>query len=124
MPAAPLRTAGVPPRHSMQCTGSAYAGSSSGDSALMHQIYYSRCSGSSYPDSPASVSTGRPPQRAGTLQRAGVIMTVRTARRVFLTDAIGGYIMAKKDKGAVYRVTEVIGTSSESWEDAARTAIN
>jgi flavin-binding protein dodecin len=24
---------------------------------------------------------------------------------------------------SVYRVTEVIGTSSESWEDAARTAV-
>jgi len=30
--------------------------------------------------------------------------------------------MAKKG-GAVYRVTEVIGTSSNSWEDAARTAV-
>ncbi len=25
--------------------------------------------------------------------------------------------------GSVYRVTEVIGTSSESWEDAAATAV-
>jgi flavin-binding protein dodecin len=31
--------------------------------------------------------------------------------------------MAKKNAEAVYRVTEVIGTSSESWEDAARTAV-
>ena len=31
--------------------------------------------------------------------------------------------MAKKGGGAVYRVTEVIGTSSESWEDAARNAV-
>ncbi len=31
--------------------------------------------------------------------------------------------MAKKDTHAVYRVTEVIGTSSESWEDAARSAV-
>ena len=31
--------------------------------------------------------------------------------------------MAKKSKDAVYRVTEVIGTSSESWEDAARSAV-
>jgi flavin-binding protein dodecin len=31
--------------------------------------------------------------------------------------------MAKKTAEAVYRVTEVIGTSTESWEDAARTAI-
>ena len=30
--------------------------------------------------------------------------------------------MAKKDTG-VYRVTEVIGTSSNSWEDAARNAV-
>lgn len=30
--------------------------------------------------------------------------------------------MAKSDN-AVYRVTEVIGTSSNSWEDAARSAV-
>ena len=30
--------------------------------------------------------------------------------------------MAKKDDG-VYRVTEVIGTSTDSWEDAARNAV-
>jgi flavin-binding protein dodecin len=33
--------------------------------------------------------------------------------------------MGTKDKSAesVYRVTEVIGTSSQSWEDAAKTAV-
>jgi dodecin len=31
--------------------------------------------------------------------------------------------MAKKGGAAVYRVTEVIGTSSQSWEDAARSAV-
>ena len=31
--------------------------------------------------------------------------------------------MAKKGKDAVYRVTDVIGTSSESWEAAARSAV-
>lgn len=33
--------------------------------------------------------------------------------------------MAKKKEGGggVYRVTEIIGTSSVSWEDAARSAI-
>jgi hypothetical protein len=31
--------------------------------------------------------------------------------------------MAKKDGGGVYRVTEVIGTSTNSWEDAARQAV-
>ena len=31
--------------------------------------------------------------------------------------------MAKMDADAVYRVTEVIGTSSQSWEDAARNAV-
>ena len=31
--------------------------------------------------------------------------------------------MAKKDGGTVYRVTEVIGTSPNSWEDAARNAV-
>ena len=28
-----------------------------------------------------------------------------------------------KEKNAVYRVTDVIGTSSVSWEDAARSAV-
>ena len=31
--------------------------------------------------------------------------------------------MGKKGSGTVYRVTEVIGTSSNSWEDAARNAV-
>lgn len=31
--------------------------------------------------------------------------------------------MAKKGGSAVYRVTEVIGTSTNSWEDAARNAV-
>ena len=32
--------------------------------------------------------------------------------------------MAKKVGEAVYRVTEVIGTSTNSWEDAARNAVS
>lgn len=32
--------------------------------------------------------------------------------------------MAKKGSGTVYRVTEVIGTSDSSWEDAARNAVS
>jgi len=31
--------------------------------------------------------------------------------------------MATKGSGTVYRVTEVIGTSSNSWEDAVRSAV-
>jgi flavin-binding protein dodecin len=31
--------------------------------------------------------------------------------------------MAKKSGSAVYRVTEVIGTSKTSWEDAAKSAV-
>ncbi len=31
--------------------------------------------------------------------------------------------MAKKQVDGVYRVTEVIGTSTKSWEDAARNAV-
>jgi len=31
--------------------------------------------------------------------------------------------MAKKGDSAVYRVTDVIGTSPNSWEDAARNAV-
>jgi flavin-binding protein dodecin len=33
------------------------------------------------------------------------------------------HVMAKKGGNAVYRVTDVIGTSSVSWEDAARSAV-
>jgi flavin-binding protein dodecin len=50
-------------------------------------------------------------------------MVVRMARRAFRTSSKGGFIMAKKGKDAVYRVTDVIGTSSESWEAAARSAV-
>jgi flavin-binding protein dodecin len=31
--------------------------------------------------------------------------------------------MATKEKSTVYRVTEVIGTSAQSWEDAAKRAV-
>jgi flavin-binding protein dodecin len=31
--------------------------------------------------------------------------------------------MAKKPSAAVYRVTEIIGTSKTSWEDAAKKAV-
>lgn len=31
--------------------------------------------------------------------------------------------MAKQESNAVYRVTQVIGTSASSWEDAARNAV-
>ena len=31
--------------------------------------------------------------------------------------------MAKKNDSGVYRVTEVIGTSTNSWEEAARNAV-
>jgi flavin-binding protein dodecin len=31
--------------------------------------------------------------------------------------------MAGKKSGGVYRVTQVIGTSTTSWEDAAKTAV-
>jgi flavin-binding protein dodecin len=50
-------------------------------------------------------------------------MAWRITRRVFRTNAQGGQIMAKKGNNAVYRVTDVIGTSAVSWEDAARAAV-
>ena len=31
--------------------------------------------------------------------------------------------MAKKSSGGVYRVTEIIGSSKTSWEDAAKNAV-
>jgi flavin-binding protein dodecin len=31
--------------------------------------------------------------------------------------------MAKKGSGGVYRVTEIIGSSKTSWEDAAKNAV-
>jgi dodecin len=34
-----------------------------------------------------------------------------------------GKEMAKKTSSGVYRVTEIIGTSTVSWEDAARSAV-
>jgi dodecin len=34
------------------------------------------------------------------------------------------FLAAKEDAVSVYRVTELIGTSSQSWEDAAATAVN
>src|SRR5215471_333626 len=42
-----------------------------------------------------------------------------------LNKLVGRRLMATKDKptGSVYRVTEVIGTSAQSWEDAAKTAV-
>jgi dodecin len=42
-----------------------------------------------------------------------------------LNKLIEGNIMATKDKSteSVYRVTEVIGTSAQSWEDAAKAAV-
>jgi flavin-binding protein dodecin len=42
-----------------------------------------------------------------------------------LNKLIEGNIMATKDKSteSVYRVTEVIGTSSQSWEEAAKAAV-
>jgi flavin-binding protein dodecin len=45
------------------------------------------------------------------------------AARIPRIDHQGGQIMAKKEKNAVYRVTDVIGTSPVSWEDAARSAV-
>lgn len=36
--------------------------------------------------------------------------------------SVGGD-MANKVKGSVYRVTELVGTSKTSWEDAARCAV-
>ena len=53
------------------------------------------------------------------MRRPRAIMTARIPR----ADHHGGKIMAKKDKNAVYRVTDVIGTSPVSWEDAARSAV-
>ena len=45
--------------------------------------------------------------------------------RRFKTKLTGRNIMAKQDKStdSVYRVTEVIGTSAQSWEDAANNAV-
>jgi flavin-binding protein dodecin len=34
------------------------------------------------------------------------------------------FLAAEEDAVSVYRVTDLIGTSSQSWEDAAATAVN
>ena len=33
-------------------------------------------------------------------------------------------IMAGKDKDSVYKVVELVGTSTKSWEDAAKNAVD
>jgi flavin-binding protein dodecin len=35
----------------------------------------------------------------------------------------GGDMAKGKGKGSVYRITELVGTSRNSWEDAARNAV-
>lgn len=35
-----------------------------------------------------------------------------------------GFLAAEEDAVSVYRVTDLIGTSSQSWEDAAANAVN
>jgi dodecin len=45
------------------------------------------------------------------------------ARRFRIPTQPEDQVMAKKGESGVYRVTEVIGTSSESWEEAARNAV-
>jgi flavin-binding protein dodecin len=32
-------------------------------------------------------------------------------------------VVMKKTKSSVYRITELVGTSTESWEDAAKNAV-
>lgn len=42
----------------------------------------------------------------------------------FAGDLIGGNVMIKKNAGEqIYKVIEVIGTSTKSWEDAATNAV-
>ncbi len=42
-----------------------------------------------------------------------------------VADSAGlGFLAAEEDAVSVYRVTELIGTSTQSWEDAAASAIN
>jgi dodecin len=41
------------------------------------------------------------------------------------TDAVSlGFLAAEEDAMSVYRVTDLIGTSTQSWEDAAVNAVN
>jgi dodecin len=35
-----------------------------------------------------------------------------------------GFLAAEEDAVSVYRVTDLIGTSTQSWEDAAASAVN
>jgi flavin-binding protein dodecin len=39
-------------------------------------------------------------------------------------DAAGLGLLAEEDAVSVYRVTDLIGTSTQSWEDAAANAVN
>jgi flavin-binding protein dodecin len=46
------------------------------------------------------------------------------SQRSVADSAALGFLAAEEDAVSVYRVTELIGTSSQSWEDAAATAVH
>lgn len=51
-------------------------------------------------------------------------MDLRATKDVRVANTILGRIaMAKSKSTGVYRITEIIGTSKSSWEDAARSAV-
>jgi len=50
-------------------------------------------------------------------------MILRIIRTLRATHRGEDPAMAKKEGDTVYRITQVIGTSSTSWEDAARNAV-
>jgi flavin-binding protein dodecin len=79
-------------------------------------------------------STGATTQSSALLYRrynprdAGFAMMVHARAARATRPAAGGSLRPHRRKGdrmadSVYRVTEVIGTSSESWEAAARSAV-
>jgi len=59
------------------------------------------------------------------LEKAGLGLTKTVAKQLIGPNEQKGNIMAKKGGSAdsVYKVVELVGTSSKSWEDAAKNAV-
>jgi len=66
-----------------------------------------------------------PPKAQVAFEKAGLGLTKTVAEQLIGPSKQKGNIMAKKAGSAdsVYKVVELVGTSSKSWEDAAKNAV-
>jgi len=65
-----------------------------------------------------------PPKAQITFENAGLGLTKTVAEQLIGPSKQKGNIMAKKSSGdSVYKVVELVGTSSKSWEEAAANAV-